>query len=148
MFKRLFWLTIGASFGFGLSFWLTRMIKQTMERYAPQRVSADLTSALRQFGQDLKDAAAEGREAMREHEAALRADLATRPAGAGTPNGPASTEQAHRSLQPTRSRRPSRQGQPASQGLPEGARQRPLRATGRLRVAEPDQLVERQEARR
>lgn len=116
MFKRLLWLTIGASFGFGLSFWLTRMIKQTMERYAPQKVSADLTSALRQFGQDLKHAAAEGREAMREHEAALRADLADR----GSP----------RRIVANRPR------QPARPGRPDGARQRPLRATGRLRVAE------------
>ena len=81
MFKRLFWLVIGASFGFGLSFWLTRAVKETVARYAPERVSTDVAGALRSLGQDLRAAVAEGREAMREHEKALRAELApARPA--------------------------------------------------------------------
>ncbi len=121
MFKRLFWLTIGASFGFGLSFWLTRMIKQTMARYAPQKVSTDLTSALRHFGEDLKAAAAEGRDAMREHEAALRADLADR----GRSRGGDGRADSFQPVQPARPRRPN------------GARPRPLRATGRLRIDHP-----------
>jgi hypothetical protein len=127
VFRRLFWLIVGVSFGFGLSFWLTRLIKQRMERYAPRRVTADLTTALRQFGQDLKYAAVEGREAMREHEAVLRADLADhdRDGSAGV-----------RPPQPARSRRP------------DGRRERPLRATGRLRIDQSAQVEERQEARR
>ena len=76
MLRRLFWLLVGAGFGFGVSFWLVRFIRQTVERYTPERVSADLAGALRQFGGDLRAAVAEGREAMREREAELRAELA------------------------------------------------------------------------
>jgi hypothetical protein len=79
MFKRLFWLVVGASFGFGASFWLSRAVKHTMERYAPERVSSELTQAIRAFGQDLRVAVADGREAMREREAILRTELDRRP---------------------------------------------------------------------
>lgn len=75
MFKRLFWLIVGAGFGFGVSFWLMRMVRETVERYTPERVSADLGSAVRAFGQDLRSAVAEGREAMAETEARIREEL-------------------------------------------------------------------------
>jgi len=68
MFKRLFWLVVGAGFGFGVSFWLMRFVRQTVERYTPERMSSDLAGALRAFGEDLRAAVAEGREAMRERE--------------------------------------------------------------------------------
>jgi hypothetical protein len=76
MFKRLLWLVIGASFGFGVSFWLTRAVKETVARYTPERVGTDVAGALRALGEDLRAAVAEGREAMREQERALRAELA------------------------------------------------------------------------
>lgn len=75
MFRRLFWLVVGAGFGFGVAFWLMRFVRSTVERWSPERVSSDVAGALRQFGADLKDAVAEGREAMREREAELRAEL-------------------------------------------------------------------------
>ena len=75
MFKRLFWMLVGVGFGFGVSFWFMRFVRSTVERYSPERVSADLAGALRAFGQDLRAAAAEGREAMREREAELRAEV-------------------------------------------------------------------------
>jgi hypothetical protein len=75
MFKRLLWLIVGASFGFGMSFWLTRVVKETVERYTPERVGTDLAGALRGFGADMRAAVGEGREAMRAREAALRAEL-------------------------------------------------------------------------
>jgi hypothetical protein len=75
MFRRLFWLVIGAGFGFGVAFWLMRFLRSTVERWSPERVSSDVAGALRQFGADLKDAMADGREAMREREAELRAEL-------------------------------------------------------------------------
>ena len=78
MFKRLFWLVVGAGFGFGVSFWVMRFIRQTVERYSPERVSDDLASAIRAFGQDIRAAAAEGRMAMREREEELRAAVETR----------------------------------------------------------------------
>jgi len=78
VFKRLFWLMVGIGFGFGLSFWLARVVRQTVERYSPERLSSDLGEAMRALGADLRAAVAEGREAMRERERELRADLAAR----------------------------------------------------------------------
>jgi hypothetical protein len=68
MFKRLFWLMVGAGFGFGASFWVMRAVRSTVERYSPQRVTDDMAQAARRFGADLKAAVADGREAMREYE--------------------------------------------------------------------------------
>lgn len=78
MFKRLFWLVVGAGFGFGVSFWLMRFVRETVNRYSPERVSGDLAGALRSFGADLRAAVAEGREGMREAEAELRSRLESR----------------------------------------------------------------------
>jgi hypothetical protein len=75
LFKRLFWLLIGAGFGFGVSFWMVRFVKETVERYSPERVSTDLAGAVRSLGTDVRHAVAEGRAAMRESEADLRARL-------------------------------------------------------------------------
>jgi len=75
MFRRLFWLCIGAGFGFGVSFWLMRWMRDTAARYAPERVSNDLANAVKGFGQDLREAVAEGRTAMREREATLRSEV-------------------------------------------------------------------------
>lgn len=79
MFKRLLWLLIGVGFGFGVSFWLMRFLRSTVERYTPERLSDDLASALRGLGSDLREAVSEGREAMREREAELRRELGRRP---------------------------------------------------------------------
>ena len=78
MFKRLFWLAIGTGLGFGASWWLTRLVRSTIERYTPERVSADLSASVRRLGEDLRAAVADGREAMREREAELRETLAAR----------------------------------------------------------------------
>jgi hypothetical protein len=75
MFKRLFWLMMGAGFGFGASFWMMRFVRSTVERYSPERVSKDVTVALRGLGQDLRAAVADGREAMHDYERELRDKL-------------------------------------------------------------------------
>ena len=75
MFKRLFWLVIGAGFGFGMSFWVTKVVRETVERYTPERVSNDFANAVRGLGADIRAAVTEGRDAMREREAELRAGL-------------------------------------------------------------------------
>ncbi|MEY2432987.1 MAG: hypothetical protein QOC92_2712 [Acidimicrobiaceae bacterium] len=77
MFKRLFWLMIGVGFGFGVSFWVMRFVRDTMQRYTPERVSSDLAGALKGLGDDLRGAVADGRVAMREREAEIRAELAS-----------------------------------------------------------------------
>jgi hypothetical protein len=61
--------------GFGTSFWLTRWVRETAARYAPERVSSDVTRAVRGFGDDVRAAVAEGRAAMREREDALRSEV-------------------------------------------------------------------------
>ena len=86
MFKRLFWLLVGAGFGFGVSFWVMRFVRSTMERYTPEKVSGDLAGAIRQFGTDLREAAQEGRAGMREREAELLAEL-HRPDASGRTSG-------------------------------------------------------------
>ena len=75
MFKRLFWLFVGAGLGFGLSFWIMRFVRGTVDRYRPHRVSADVNAAFARFGKDLRAAVSEGRTAMREREAALKVEL-------------------------------------------------------------------------
>jgi hypothetical protein len=75
MFKRIFWLVVGAGFGFGISFWLMRAVRSTVDRYRPDQVSSDIAGALAQLGRDIRAAAAEGRAAMHEREEQLRAEL-------------------------------------------------------------------------
>ncbi len=81
MFKRLFWLMVGAGFGFGMSFWIMRVVRETAARYTPERLSSDLVGAVRQLGADLRAAVTEGRTAMREREAELRSELRDSRAG-------------------------------------------------------------------
>jgi hypothetical protein len=75
MFKRLFWLMVGVGFGFGVSFWVMRFARETMQRYTPERISDDLAGAMRGLGADIRAAVADGRDAMREREAEIRAEL-------------------------------------------------------------------------
>ena len=75
MFKRLFWLLVGMSFGFGVAFWLMRFVRQTVQRYTPERVSSDLATALRGLGTDLRAAAGDFRAGMREAEDEIRTKL-------------------------------------------------------------------------
>ena len=75
MFKRIFWLAIGLGLGFGLSFWFMRFVRETVERYKPERVSQDLAGAISKLGDDLRAAVSEGRMAMREREEELRAEI-------------------------------------------------------------------------
>ena len=80
MFKRLFWLMVGLGLGFGLSFWLARFFRHTVERYSPERVSGDVADGLKRLGADLRAAVSEGRDAMRQRESELRSELEARQA--------------------------------------------------------------------
>ena len=79
MFKRLFWVAVGLGMGLGASFWLTRLLRETLARYSPDRLGEDLAGAVRSFGEDLRAAVSEGREAMRERELELRESVASGP---------------------------------------------------------------------
>ena len=80
MFKRLFWLTVGAGLGLFSSLWAMAKVRRTVERLAPERVTKDLGAAARSLRAHVGDALDEGRAAMREREAQLRADIG-RPTG-------------------------------------------------------------------
>ena len=75
MFKRLFWLSTGLTIGFGTSFWLMRTVRRTVERFTPERLTQDVVSGARSVGAELRAALEEGRAAMREREAELRAEI-------------------------------------------------------------------------
>jgi len=78
VFKRLFWLGLGMSLGAGTSWWVTRTVKQKLQRYLPQQLSDSLTTRARAVRGDVRAAIADGRQAMHEQESALRAQLDTR----------------------------------------------------------------------
>ena len=71
MFRRLFWMIVGA----GFSLWVMRRMRNAVDRVRPERIAADLGDALRSFGADLRAAAADGRAAMHEREAELRHEI-------------------------------------------------------------------------
>ena len=75
MARRLRWFATGAAVGLGSSVWVQRRVKRAVARLAPDHVSRGLAGAARRFGGDLRAAAVEGRQAMRDHEAALRTGL-------------------------------------------------------------------------
>jgi len=78
VFKRIFWLGTGLSIGFGSSFWLMRTIRRTVERLTPQRLTQDVVTGARSVGTEVKAALDEGRTAMRQREAELRAEIGRR----------------------------------------------------------------------
>jgi len=75
VFRRLFWFGLGAGLGFGCSYWLSRWVRDTAARDAPERVSTDVSNALKGFGADIRAAVAEGRDAMRAREVDLRGEV-------------------------------------------------------------------------
>ncbi len=72
MLKRLFWLVMGVGFGFGMSFWITRAVREKVARFSPENLSAELAKAMRDLGKDLRAAVAEGVDGMRDREAEVR----------------------------------------------------------------------------
>ena len=73
--RRLVWFTSGATAGFGGAVWVRRRIRRTVRRYAPEQRRADTAASVRRLGSGVRAAVAEGRSAMREREAELRAEL-------------------------------------------------------------------------
>jgi len=72
--RRFFWLFLGVGVGMGSSLWFTRRVKQVAARYTPERISQDMAASVRTLGRDVRQSIQEGREAMLEREAELRAD--------------------------------------------------------------------------
>ena len=80
MFKRLFWLTVGLTLGYGSSFWFMRKLRRAVERLAPERLSRDVVTGARSLGAEVRAALDDGKAGMRERETELRAELDRRQA--------------------------------------------------------------------
>ena len=74
MFKRALWFTIGCA----SSLWVARTVRRTLERLTPQRLTKDAIAGARSASNEIRAALDEGRTAMREREAELRAEIARR----------------------------------------------------------------------
>ena len=85
MMKRVFWTSTGYVLGLGSSVWVQRRVRRTVQRYTPEQMlqqvadrTRDLTDRARQTVIDLREAATEGRAAMRESEIELHAEFGDR----------------------------------------------------------------------
>lgn len=74
MLKRLLWFSIGC----GSSLWVMRTVRRTVERLMPNRLAREAVAGARSAGGEIRAALDEGRHAMREREAELRAEIARR----------------------------------------------------------------------
>lgn len=79
--KRTFWTAVGYSAGLATSLYVQRRVRRAVRRVAPPEVRStfgakggDVVERARRLGATIKIAATEGRAAMRETEAELRAE--------------------------------------------------------------------------
>jgi hypothetical protein len=80
--RRLRWMVVGAGFGAGASVWAQFRLKRWFRAYTPPevavRVAQRTAQRAQQTGTELRSALAEGRQAMRQREAELRAEVERR----------------------------------------------------------------------
>jgi hypothetical protein len=88
MVKRVVWFGLGAASGCVAAVWGLSSVRRASQRLTPERMSSELTDALRERGRslsdDLRDAVAEGREAMQARELELRASIRPGPTSSRT----------------------------------------------------------------
>ena len=65
MFKRIFWMGTGIAVGASGAFWAKRKVEETVEQYLPEQVAIRAAETAKGLGTTVRQAAAEGREAMR-----------------------------------------------------------------------------------
>lgn len=75
MFKRVTWFVAGAVTGAGGSVYARRKAKEAAEKYRPVAIARNTAVRVRGRASDVVDAVRDGRVAMREREAELRAEL-------------------------------------------------------------------------
>jgi hypothetical protein len=73
--KRVVWFTMGAAAGVVGTTWTQRKVKQAAAAAKPRAVATRAAGAVRSRGADFVDAVREGRLAMHQREAELRAQL-------------------------------------------------------------------------
>ena len=76
MFKRTVWFTVGTATGVASSWWVQRRVREAAAQL-PQRMQREVTDAARRKVSDVRAAASEGRAAMVEREAELKAQVET-----------------------------------------------------------------------
>lgn len=74
MFKRTFWFGVGGAVGLGSSVYVQRRLKKVATRI-PERARRNVGAAARRVGTDVRGAVVEGRRAMVDREAELRAQV-------------------------------------------------------------------------
>lgn len=96
MFKRIIWMGTGMAVGAGGAFWAKRKVETTVERYLPEQVADRAVTQAKDLGRTVREAATEGRQAMREREAMLRQQVDDRTfVGATRPNPTVEPERPH-----------------------------------------------------
>ena len=80
--KRIFWSSVGYAAGISTSVYVQRRVRRAVEYYTPEQVREDVAARSRQVADkareavvDLREAAVEGVETMREREAELRREF-------------------------------------------------------------------------
>ncbi|MEQ8839678.1 MAG: hypothetical protein RIB98_01745 [Acidimicrobiales bacterium] len=91
--KRIFWSGVGYAAGLSSSIYVQRRVRRAVEHYTPEQVRHDVSIKGRQVAEkarevviDLRDAAVEGAEAMRDRENELRREFAPEPPRRGNPH--------------------------------------------------------------
>lgn len=72
MIRRGFWFAAGLGMGAGLSIQISRWARETVERYAPRRLTDSAAGSIRRLQDDARAALAEGRATMQRREAELK----------------------------------------------------------------------------
>jgi hypothetical protein len=72
-----FWFTVGYGAGIGTSWYAAKKVKEAARRYTPEQLQTRVTDTVTGISRDVRAAVTEGRSAMREREAELRAPRAT-----------------------------------------------------------------------
>jgi hypothetical protein len=85
MFKRVRWMGMGAVAGVGASTWAQHRLRRTLQDHPSIQTGAGLVAGARRVARDVGAAVADGRQAMTQREATLRADLDRRHGGASRP---------------------------------------------------------------
>jgi hypothetical protein len=78
VFKRVRWMGMGAVAGLSASAWAQRRLRRTLEEHPTIQAGADAASTARWVTREVRAAFSDGRSAMADREASLRAEVAAR----------------------------------------------------------------------
>jgi hypothetical protein len=73
--RRIFWVALGLGAGATAAVLSSRWMRRQAEKVAPANVGREISNGMRDLGQLMREALAEGRQAMQEKEAEIRASL-------------------------------------------------------------------------